>query len=76
MQGSGAIDFGTKQVQMTLSLANSPADNVPVFGPLIKSARQDLLQIKVRGTLQDPSVKAQAFNTFSTTVDEVMKGKP
>jgi len=75
MQGSGLIDFGTRQVSMTLSLADSPADAVPVFGPLFKSARQDLLQIKVRGTLSEPKVKAQAFNTFSTTVDEVMKGK-
>ena len=75
MQGSGLIDFDTKQVQMTFSLADSPADSVPVFGPLFKSARQDLLQIKVRGTLQEPTVKAQAFNTFTTTVDEVMKGK-
>lgn len=75
MQGNGTIDFGTKQVQMTLSLADSPADAVPVFGPLFKSARQDLLQIKIRGTLQNPTVNAQAFSTFSTTVDEVMKGK-
>ena len=75
MQGNGSIDFGTKQVQLALSLADSPADSVPVFGPLFKTARQDLLQIKVRGTLQAPTVNAQAFNTFSTTVDEVMKGK-
>ncbi|MGN6626014.1 MAG: hypothetical protein ACTHLN_05290, partial [Tepidisphaeraceae bacterium] len=71
MQGSGEINFDSKQVDMRLSLANSAADALPIFGDLIKAARQDLLQIRVRGTLQAPKVQASAFNIFSTTVDDV-----
>lgn len=74
MQGSGWIDFGTKQVQMTLMMGNSAADAVPIFGELIRGARQDLLQIRVKGSLEEPKVGASAFNTITTTVDEVLKG--
>ena len=74
MQGNGWLDFKDKSVRMTLSVASSAADNVPLFGELFKGARQDLLQIQVRGTLQAPKVGASMFNTFNTTVDEVLKG--
>jgi hypothetical protein len=75
MQGTGWLDFGTKQVHMTLKLGDSPADSVPIFGDLIRGARQDLMQIRVRGTLEEPKVGASAFNTITTTVDEVLKGR-
>lgn len=75
MQGSGSIDFDTKQVQMTLGVSNEAADAVPIFGDLVRGVSKDLLQVKVRGTLQEPKVQAQAFNMFSTTVDEIVKGK-
>ncbi|MBC7785045.1 MAG: AsmA-like C-terminal domain-containing protein [Burkholderiales bacterium] len=75
MEGSGWIDFGTKQVQMTLYVVNEAADSVPIFGQLIKGAREDFMQIRVRGTIQDPKVGAGAFNTITTTVDEVLKGR-
>lgn len=74
MQGSGWIDFGTKQVQMSLMMGNSAADAVPIFGDLIRGARQDLLQIRIKGSLEEPKVGASAFNTITTTVDEVLKG--
>jgi hypothetical protein len=75
MQGTGWFDFGSKQVHMTLKLGDSPADAVPIFGDLIRGARQDLMQIRVRGTLEEPKVGASAFNTITTTVDEVLKGR-
>ncbi len=48
---------------------------VPILGTLIKTARQDLLQIRVTGTLQAPEVQASAFNIFNTTVDDVKSEK-
>ncbi len=75
MQGSGWLDFGTKKVQMTLMMGQSAADAVPIFGDLIRSARQDLLQIRVRGSIEEPKVGASAFNTITTTIDEVLKGE-
>ncbi|HEY0008979.1 MAG TPA: AsmA-like C-terminal domain-containing protein, partial [Tepidisphaeraceae bacterium] len=75
MSGNGWIDFESKQVQMTLLMSNSAADAMPLFGDLIRGARQDLMQIRVRGSLQEPKVGASTFNTLTTTVDEVLRGK-
>ncbi len=74
MQGNGWLDFGTRQVRMTLTMGNVAADAVPIFGELFRGVRQDMLQIRVRGSLEEPKVGASAFNTISTTVDEVLKG--
>ena len=75
MQGSGEINFDTKKVGLQFGLANSAVDALPIFGGLIKSARQGLLQIRITGTLQAPKVQANAFNIFSTTVDDVKPAK-
>jgi hypothetical protein len=40
----------------------------------LQTARHELLQIHVRGTLQDPKVSATSMNTFTTTIDEVLRG--
>ena len=34
-----------------------------------------MARFQVRGTLEDPKVSASSFNTVTTTVDEVFKGK-
>lgn len=75
MQGNGWIDFSTRKVQMSLVMANSAADAVPIFGDLIRGARQDLLQIRVKGSLEEPKFGASALNTITTTIDEVLKGE-
>lgn len=75
MQGNGWIDFSTRKVQMSLVMGNSATDAVPIFGDLIKGARQDLLQIRVKGSLEEPKVGASALNTMTTTIDEVLKGE-
>jgi hypothetical protein len=41
---------------------------------IIHTAKNELLQIHIKGTLQDPKVSATAANTVTTTVDEVMRG--
>jgi len=74
MQGNGWLDFGTRQVRMTLTMGNPATDAVPIFGELFRGVRQDMLQIRVRGSLEEPKVGASAFNTLTTTVDEVLKG--
>jgi hypothetical protein len=74
MQGNGWIDFGQKTVSMNLTTSGGAGDAVPIFGDLLRNARQDLLQVRVRGTLQDPSVGASSFNIFRTTIDEVLRG--
>ena len=73
MQGDGHLDFDTKQVNMRF-FTDSTGIKIPLIGDLLQGARHELLQIRVRGTLQQPQVQAQAMNTLTTTIDEVFKG--
>jgi len=75
MQGNGYLDFGSRAVRMNFTTDNPNWPKLPFIGDLIQGARSELLQIHVRGTIQDPKVSAGTFNTFTTTVDEVMKGE-
>jgi hypothetical protein len=74
MQGTGHLDFGTKQVRMTFTTDSTAWPKLPLIGDLLQTARHELLQIHVRGTLQDPKVSATSMNTFTTTIDEVLRG--
>ncbi len=74
MHGNGWLDFGSKKVRMNFSTENPRMPNVPVIHDLIQGAREELLQIQVRGTVKDPKVSAASLHTFTTTVDEVLNG--
>jgi len=74
MQGTGHLDFDTKRVSMVFTTDNTTWPKLPIIGDLISSARHELLQINVSGTLQSPKVSASAMNTFTTTVDQVLQG--
>jgi hypothetical protein len=74
MQGTGHLDFGTKQVKMTFVTDSTNWPKIPIVGDLLQGARHELLQIHVKGTLEEPKVSASMMNTFTTTVDEVLRG--
>ena len=76
MSGDGFLDFGTKQVWMNFQTDNPKGLKLPFLDDLLQGARQELLKIKVRGTIEEPKVKAGMMGTFTTTIDEVMKGDP
>ena len=75
MNGNGWLDFGTKRVRMNFTTDNPHMAGLPVLHDLWQGAKQELLQIQVRGTVQDPQVKAASLHTFTTTVDEVLSGR-
>jgi hypothetical protein len=74
MVGSGWLDFGTKKVQMNFSTDNPNWPTVPLVSDLLQGAKQELMQIQVRGTVQDPKVSASTLHTVTTTVDKVFSG--
>jgi hypothetical protein len=74
MTGSGYLDFGTKQVRMSLTTDNPAGWKLPFISDIWQGARQELLRINVRGTVQDPKVEASSMATFTTTIDQVFKG--
>ena len=74
MSGDGWLDFGTKKVRMNFSTDNPNWPKVPFIHELWQGAKQELMQIQVRGTVKDPKVSAASLHTFTTTVDEVFSG--
>jgi hypothetical protein len=75
MSGNGWLDFGSKQVRMNFTTENPNIPRLPIVHDLWQGAKQELLQIQVRGTVQSPKVSAASLSTFTTTVDEVLNGK-
>ncbi|HMO24673.1 MAG TPA: hypothetical protein PKB10_00235 [Tepidisphaeraceae bacterium] len=63
MNGSGLIDFHERLVAMTFTTDAAG-----------EGARNQLLQIHVRGKLEEPKVGAGVLPTFTTTIDEIRKG--
>ena len=74
MNGTGYLDFGTKQVRLNLNTDNPAGFKIPFITDLWRSARQELLSIRVEGTVQDPKVQPSSMGVITTTIDQVFKG--
>ena len=75
VSGTGHLDFDTGRVGMSFtSKSTTTWLKVPVVNDLLQTARNELLTIHVRGTIQQPQVSGTSMNTLMTTVDEVFKG--
>jgi hypothetical protein len=75
IQGNGHLDFNTMQVELNFTSPSARWLNVPLVGPMWNGAQNELLRIHVKGSVHAPTVSASSFDTFTTTVDEVFKGK-
>jgi len=73
MQGNGSLDYGTRKVNLTFTTDNPNWPKLPLVDELLKGAKHELLQIHVNGTIQEPKVSGSVMNTFTTTVDEVLR---
>ncbi len=73
MTGTGLLDFDRKNVEMTFVTDSTLWPNVPIVGDLLRGARHELLQIHVRGSLQEPKVSAGSMPTITTTIEEVFR---
>ncbi len=72
MEGNGSLDFNTKKVDLAFTTDNpNGLMKLPFLKELWAGARNEMLRIHVRGTIQEPEVSAQSMGTFWTTVDEV-----
>jgi hypothetical protein len=74
MSGTGELDFAKKRVSLWLATSNPALAALPVVGPLLGGADQELLRIHIKGTIDQPKVSASTFDTVTTTVDQVFKG--
>jgi hypothetical protein len=73
MSGSGDLDFAAGKVSLWFVTDNPTLLSLPLVGPLIQGAKQELLKIHVSGTIEKPKVSARSFDTITTTVDQVFK---
>ena len=81
MTGAGQLNFDTKKVAMTFTTDNPNWPKLPIIGDIMQTAKHELLQIHVNGTLQDSSgpttaPSTQPVNTVNTTVDDVQRAGP
>jgi hypothetical protein len=74
MSGAGSMNFESRKVKMTFTTDNPDWAKLPFLGGLLQGAKNELLQIHVNGTIQEPKVSAGTMNTFTTTVDQVLRG--
>lgn len=74
MSGKGELDFAQKRVSLWLATNNPALVALPIVGPLLGGANQELLRIHIKGTIDRPRVSASTFDTVTTTVDQVLKG--
>ena len=74
MSGTGYLDFRTKQVRLNLTTDNPAGFKIPFITDLWRGARQELLRIRVEGTVQDPKVQPSSMGVITTTIDQVFKG--
>jgi hypothetical protein len=75
MSGSGWLNFDSRRMAFSFTTDNPNWPKIPVIGELIQGAKRELFQIHVRGTIDEPQIKARSMNTFQTTIDEVFKGQ-
>ena len=74
MSGSGELDFAQRSVSLWLATNNPALIALPIVGPLLGGANQELLRVHIKGTIDQPKVSASTFDTVTTTVDQVFKG--
>ena len=74
MTGSGELDFGLRRVSLWLATSNPALLALPIVGPLLGGANEELLRIHIKGTIDRPKISATTFDTVTTTVDQVFKG--
>lgn len=72
IKGAGWLDFDRKQLSIDF-VTDSTGKDLPVIGSFLDAARRELFQIKIRGSLSEPQVKAGSLRTITTTVDEILR---
>jgi len=73
MSGSGDLNFAAGKVSLWFVTDNPTLLSLPLVGPLLHGAKQELLKIHVSGTIEKPTVSARSFDSITTTVDQVFK---
>ena len=73
MTGQGTLNFETQKVDLSFTTSSASWAAIPLLGDFMGVARNELLRINVRGTLQSPEVSGSTLPTITSTIDEVLR---
>jgi hypothetical protein len=72
IDGKGSLDFNNRKIDLTLKTRNRNALKLPIVGPLVSRAQEELMRIRVGGTLDEPKANPESMPTFRATLDQVI----
>lgn len=75
IRGTGRVDYESREIDFDF-YTDKDGPRLPVIADILEAARRELFQIRVRGTLGEPQVKAGTLPTVAATVKEVLREKP
>lgn len=75
ISGSGKMKYSTLDLDLSMTTANPRGIELGPLGDVLKMLRDELVSIRVRGTLTDPKASVQSLKGVTGVVDEVL-GKP
>lgn len=74
--GGGRMDLVTKQLDVTL-LAGSPVRlRLPLLTDLLEGAWRELMEVRLRGTLQDPDIQPQPLKSLAKALQTIFPEPP
>lgn len=68
LAGAGNISFGTKTVSLSFITETPNEFSIPILSPIIQQTRNELLQISVTGTVENPKITPVPFSSISNAL--------
>lgn len=73
--GAGTYDLKSRQLDLTLVAGSPQRLRIPVLTDLLESALRELMEVRVRGTLSNPSIRAAPFRGGKAFLEELFGEK-
>lgn len=74
--GSGTLDLASNQIDLVL-LAGSPVRiKVPLLSDLLEGAAREIMEVRVTGTLADPTITPQPLKSLTNALKTVLPDAP
>lgn len=75
MEGTGLLDLEARRVNLSFYSDDPRLTNIPVVGDIVSDVRRQMMQIQIKGSIDDPKFSVSSFDSVTTTVDEVLNAK-
>ena len=75
MEGNGLLDLEARRVSLSFHTEDPRVSGIPVVGEIVSDVRRQMMQIQIKGSIDDPKFSVSSFDSVTTTVDEVLNAK-